>query len=100
MLADRRLVIAALGVVVVLPLCFPRDLGALSWVSAAAVRPAHGSAPREGRREPVMHVRCSLLCSRCPKLDCCRAAALLGMGLPKRRCRPRVRPATSHQITH
>ena len=30
MLADRRLVIAALGVVVVLPLCFPRDLGALS----------------------------------------------------------------------
>ena len=50
-LADRRLVIAALGVVVVLPLCFPRDLGALSWVSAAAVRPARTcSAPREGRR--------------------------------------------------
>lgn len=39
LLADRRLVIAVLGVVVVLPLCFPRDLGALAWVSAAAVRP-------------------------------------------------------------
>ena len=38
MLADRRLVIAVLGLVVILPLCFPRELGALSWVSAAAVR--------------------------------------------------------------
>ena len=37
-LADRRLVIAVLGLVVILPLCFPRELGALSWVSAAAVR--------------------------------------------------------------
>ena len=37
-LADRRLVIAVVGLVVILPLCFPRELGALSWVSAAAVR--------------------------------------------------------------
>ena len=37
-LADRRLVIAVVGLMVILPLCFPRELGALSWVSAAAVR--------------------------------------------------------------
>lgn len=48
MLADRRLVIAVLGVAVVLPLCFPRDLGALAWVSAAAVRPADPSPPLAG----------------------------------------------------
>lgn len=44
-LADRRLVIATLGLLVVLPLCFPRELGALAWVSMAAVRlrPLHGT---------------------------------------------------------
>ena len=36
-LADRRLVIATIGLLVVLPMCFPRDLGALAWVSMAAV---------------------------------------------------------------
>lgn len=39
MLADRRLVIATIGLLVVLPMCFPRDLGALAWVSMAAVGP-------------------------------------------------------------
>jgi sodium-coupled neutral amino acid transporter 7/8 len=38
LLADRRLVIATLGMLVVLPMCFPRELGALAWVSMAAVR--------------------------------------------------------------
>ena len=36
--ADRRLVITVVTFVVILPLCFPRELGALAWVSMAAVR--------------------------------------------------------------
>ena len=36
--ADRRLVITIVTFVVILPLCFPRELGALAWVSMAAVR--------------------------------------------------------------
>ena len=39
-LADRRLVITVVTLVVILPLCFPRELGALAWVSMAAVSPA------------------------------------------------------------
>lgn len=37
MLADRRLIITFIGVVVILPMCFPRQLGALAWVSIGAV---------------------------------------------------------------
>ena len=37
-LADRRLVITTIGLLLILPMCFPRDLGALAWVSMAAVR--------------------------------------------------------------
>ena len=40
-LADRRLVITTIGLLVVLPMCFPRDLGALAWVSMAAVGHHH-----------------------------------------------------------
>lgn len=36
-IADRRLVITMVTLVVILPLCFPRELGALAWVSMAAV---------------------------------------------------------------
>ncbi|KAK9804447.1 hypothetical protein WJX73_002133 [Symbiochloris irregularis] len=36
-LADRRLIIAAAGLIIILPMCFPRELGALAWVSMAAV---------------------------------------------------------------
>lgn len=36
-IADRRLVITLVTLVVILPLCFPRELGALAWVSMAAV---------------------------------------------------------------
>ena len=42
--ADRRLVITIVTFVIVLPLCFPRELGALAWVSMAAVRLALMSA--------------------------------------------------------
>ncbi|CAK0787069.1 hypothetical protein CVIRNUC_010285 [Coccomyxa viridis] len=35
--ADRRLVITLVTFVIILPLCFPRELGALAWVSMAAV---------------------------------------------------------------
>jgi len=40
-MADRRLVITMITLVVILPLCFPRELGALAWVSMAAVSPFH-----------------------------------------------------------
>lgn len=36
-LADRRLIISGIGLLVILPMCFPRNLGALAWVSVAAV---------------------------------------------------------------
>lgn len=36
-MADRRLIIVVLGLLVVLPMCFPRDLSALEWISMAAV---------------------------------------------------------------
>ena len=36
--------ITLVTLVVILPLCFPRELGALAWVSMAAVRPALLSA--------------------------------------------------------
>ena len=36
-LADRRLLIALIGLLVILPMCFPRNLGALAWVSVLAV---------------------------------------------------------------
>ncbi|EIE22920.1 hypothetical protein COCSUDRAFT_47742 [Coccomyxa subellipsoidea C-169] len=36
-LADRRFVITTIGLLLILPMCFPRDLGALAWVSMAAV---------------------------------------------------------------
>ena len=35
--ADRRLVITIVTFAIILPLCFPRELGALAWVSMAAV---------------------------------------------------------------
>ncbi len=44
--ADRRLVITVITLVVILPLCFPRELGALAWVSMAAVSVSpHPSPP-------------------------------------------------------
>ncbi|BDA50337.1 Putative sodium-coupled neutral amino acid transporter 7 [Coccomyxa sp. Obi] len=36
-LADRRFVITTIGMLLILPMCFPRELGALAWVSMAAV---------------------------------------------------------------
>ena len=39
-LADRRIIISAITLIVIMPLCFPRELGALAWVSIAAVRAA------------------------------------------------------------
>ena len=36
-LADRRLIIVVVALLVILPMCLPRDLGALAWVSMAAV---------------------------------------------------------------
>ena len=36
-LADRRLLITGIGLLVILPMCFPRNLGALAWVSVSAV---------------------------------------------------------------
>ena len=45
-LADRRLVITVITLIVILPLCFPRELGALAWVSMAAVSASpHPSPP-------------------------------------------------------
>ena len=41
-LADRRIIITAITLIIIMPLCFPRELGALAWVSIAAVRaPSH-----------------------------------------------------------
>lgn len=37
LLADRRLLITGFGLLVILPLCFPRNLSALEWISLAAV---------------------------------------------------------------
>ena len=44
-IADRRLVITMVTLVVILPLCFPRELGALAWVSMAAVSPSVSLSP-------------------------------------------------------
>ena len=35
--AERRVLITGIGLLVVLPMCFPRNLGALAWVSITAV---------------------------------------------------------------
>ena len=48
--ADRRLVITIVTFAIILPLCFPRELGALAWVSMAAVRLALLSAC-----QPMLH---------------------------------------------
>ena len=74
--ADRRLVITLVTLVIILPLCFPRELGALAWVSMAAVRLA---------LTPLLYPvladlslgRCSIVCGsawpRCASPSCHRS---------------------------
>jgi hypothetical protein len=58
-LADRRLVITTIGLLVILPMCFPRELGALAWVSMAAVC----ANPPPGLSTDLHVMQCAACCS-------------------------------------
>lgn len=86
-LADRRLLIAGIGLLVVLPMCFPRNLGALAWVSVGAVVGFVFTAVtvvlRSSQVRPAaagMCMRASqqgwMLCSTCPCIWASQAAQI------------------------